>query len=91
MPSSICCNEYNIIIGYNFIEEFSLIKISPIMTQLSSSIQRVGFSCPNLHKIVRMQFAHETMSICVIVQVKENDKFDLCIPIQSQYLKEKGE
>jgi len=32
--------------------------------------QKIAFSCPNLHKIVKMQFAHETMSICVIVQVK---------------------
>jgi len=30
------------------------------------------------------------MAVCVIVQVKENDKFDLSIPIQSEYLKEKG-
>ena len=29
------------------------------------------------------------MSICVIVQVKENDRFDLTIPIQSDYLKDK--
>jgi hypothetical protein len=94
MPSSICCNEYNIIIGYQFIEEFSLVKVCPIMTASSSaalSIQRVPFSCPNLHKIIRMQFAHETMSVCVIVQVKENDRFDLCIPIQSEYLKDKAE
>lgn len=31
------------------------------------------------------------MAICVVVQVKENDKYDLSIPIQSEYLKEKGD
>ena len=44
-----------------------------------------------LHKIVKMTFAQETMAVCVIVQVKEGDRYDLSIPIQSQYLKEKGE
>lgn len=37
-----------------------------------------------------MTFAQETMAVCVIVQVKENDRYDLSIPIQSEYLKEKG-
>lgn len=90
MPSSICCNEYNILVGYHLIEEFTLIKVCPVMTG-KPSLQKIPFSCPNLHKIVRMQFAHETMSICVMVQVKENDRHDLTIPIQSDYLKEKGE
>jgi len=31
------------------------------------------------------------MSVCIIVQVKENDRYNLSIPIQSDYLKEKGE
>ena len=31
------------------------------------------------------------MAVCIIVQVKENDKYNLSIPIQSEYLKEKGE
>ena len=30
------------------------------------------------------------MAVCVIVQVKEGDKYDLVIPIQSDYLKAKG-
>jgi hypothetical protein len=38
-----------------------------------------------------MTFAQETMAVCVIVQVKENDRYDLSIPIQSEYLKEKGD
>ena len=29
------------------------------------------------------------MSICVIVQVKENDRHDLTIPITSEYLTQK--
>lgn len=44
-----------------------------------------------LHKISKMTFAQETMAVCVIVQVKEGDRYDLSIPIQSEYLKEKGE
>ena len=35
-----------------------------------------------------MHFAHETMSICITVQVKEGDKFDLSMPVQSDYLKQ---
>ena len=31
------------------------------------------------------------MAICVLVQVKENDKYGLTVPIESQFLKEKGE
>lgn len=31
------------------------------------------------------------MAICVIVQVKENDKHDFCIPIESEFLKEKND
>ena len=38
-----------------------------------------------------MTFAQETMAVCVVVQVKEGDKHGLCIPIQSEYLREKGE
>ena len=56
-----------------------------------SSVETITFSCPYLHKIVKMTFAQETMAICVIVQVKENDRYDLSIPIQSEYLKEKGD
>ncbi len=63
-------------------EEFTLVKICPVMTG-QPVMERIPFACPNLHKIVRMQFAHETMSVCVIVQVKENDRYDLTIPIQS--------
>lgn len=59
-----------------------MVKICPIMIGKPET-QKIPFSCPNLHKIVRMQIAHETMSICVIVQVKENDRHDLSIPIQS--------
>ncbi len=36
-----------------------------------------------LHKITKMTFAQETMAVCVIVQVKEGDRYDLSIPIQS--------
>jgi hypothetical protein len=56
-----------------------------------SSVETIGFSCPMLHRIVKMTFAQETMAVCVIVQVKEGDRYDLSIPIQSEYLKEKGE
>lgn len=56
-----------------------------------SAIERISFSCPMLHKIVKMTFAQETMAVCVVVQVKDGDKYDLSIPIQSEYLKEKGE
>ena len=38
-----------------------------------------------------MTFASETMAICVIVQVKENDKYDFSIPIESTFLKDKAE
>lgn len=44
-----------------------------------------------LHKIVKMTFAYETMAVCVIVQVKEGDRYDLSIPIQSEYLRQKGD
>ena len=88
-PSSICCNEYNILIGYYHIEEFTLIKVSALNS--ISTIEKISFSCPMLHKIVKMTFAQETMAVCVIVQVKEGDRYDLSIPIQSEYLKEKGE
>lgn len=30
-----------------------------------------------------MSFAAETMAVCIIVQVKENDKYDFSIPIES--------
>ena len=89
-PSCICSNEYNILIGYEHIEEFTLVKICSISTQ-PPSFESISFSCPSLHKIVRMNFAAETMAVCVMVQVKENDKHDFCIPIESQFLREKGE
>ncbi len=56
MPSSICCNEYNILVGYHYIEEFTLIKVCGLNTV--SSIETIEFSCPYLHKIVKMSFAH---------------------------------
>lgn len=56
-----------------------------------TTIEKINFSCPMLHRIVRMCFAQETMAVCVVVQVKEGDRYDLSIPIQSEYLKEKGE
>ena len=87
-PSSICCNEYNVLVGYYHIEEFTLIKVCALNSV--SSVEKITFSCPMLHKIVRMTFAQETMAVCVIVQVKEGDRYDLSIPIQSEYLKEKG-
>ena len=77
-------------IGYESLEEFTLVKICAISTQ-APSFEPIKFSCPYLHKIVRMNFAAETMAICITVQVKENDKYDFSIPIESQFLKEKGE
>ena len=64
-----CVNEYNILIGYEHIEELTLVKICAISSQLPS-FETIRFSCPFLHKIVRMNFAVETMSVCIVVQVK---------------------
>ena len=33
IPSTLCCNEYNIVIGYYFIEEFTLVKVCSVSTQ----------------------------------------------------------
>ena len=79
-PSSICANQYNILIGYEHLELFTLVKICAVSTQ-PPLIEQIKFSCPYLHKIIRMSFAAETMAVCVVVQVKQNDKYDFSIPI----------
>lgn len=55
-PSSICANEYNIAIGYESIEELTLVKISAVASQVPT-FEAINFCCPFLHKIVRMSFA----------------------------------
>lgn len=68
-PSAMCVNEYNIVIGYEHIEELTLVKICAVSGQ-PPSFESIRFSCPFLHKIIRMSFAVETISICIVVQVK---------------------
>lgn len=84
-PSIVCCNDYNILIGYELLEELTLIKVSGINFQ-KRTVEKICFSCPYLHKVMSMNFSEENSGVCMVVQLKEGDKEGISMRLRSKFL-----
>jgi hypothetical protein len=89
-PSVVCCNDYNILIGYELLEELTLIKVSGINYQKRTK-ENICFNCPYLHRVMSLNFSEENSGVCMVVQLKEGDKEGISMRLRSEFLREKGE